>query len=274
MELSGFNRQINNGIIYFTISSFTETGLVVHGFSGRQGGVSPDRFASLNLSIHTEDKLKNVLENRTRFVKVLGLSLDNLVGAHQIHGDRVFKVTASDQGRGSRDGCNVIPDTDALMTDEKGLALIAFFADCVPVFFLDPEHKAIALAHAGWKGTVAKIVTKTVQAMQEAYGTDPARLLAAVGPSIGPCHYEVDDLVINKVKEAFPGYENELLSCQGNPGHANFNLWQANVIQLKMLGIPEENITVAGLCTYCEQGLFFSHRAGMAGRQAALLMLK
>lgn len=272
--MTNFIRQAEQGIVYYTIPSFTETGLVIHGFSGKQGGVSQGSYESLNVSILTQDKLENVLENRSRFARVLGITLAEMVGAHQVHEDRIYRVTALDRGRGSEEPSSVIPATDALMTNEPGLALTAFFADCVPVFFLDPIHKAIAVAHAGWKGTVAKIAAKTVKAMQEAYKTNPDQLLVAVGPSIGPCHYEVDAPVIAKFQSAFPEQEQQILSPADKASHAQLNLWQANAIQLQDIGIPAKNITIAELCTFCYQDEFFSHRGGMAGRQAAVLMLK
>ena len=269
-----FKRNIDNGIVYYTIPAFSETGLVVHGFSGRQGGVSQGKYDSLNLSILTEDLLEAVLENRSRFANALGLSLDDFVGAHQVHEDRICEVTTKDRGRGSKEPKSVIPATDALMTNEPGVALTAFFADCVPVFFLDPIHNAIAVAHAGWKGTVAKIAAKTVKAMQEAFKTNPDQLLVAVGPSIGPCHYEVDAPVIARFQSAFPGQEQQILSPADKASHAQLNLWQANAMQLQDIGILAKNITIAELCTFCHQNDFFSHRGGMAGRQAAVLMLK
>lgn len=272
--MTTFERHLENGLAYYTIPAFRKTGLVIHGFSGRSGGVSQGVYESLNLSILTQDKREDVLENRKRFTGALGITLGDLVGAHQVHEDQVRRVTKAEKGRGSRSADNVIPATDALMTDEPGLALTAFFADCVPVFFLDPVHKAIALAHAGWKGTVAKIAAKTALAMQEAFRTKPKDLLAAIGPSIGPCHYEVDEPVINRFKRAFPKEAGQILSPETKPGRCQLDLWQANYVQLIDSGVPAGNITIAGLCTYCMQEEFFSHRAGMAGRQAALLMLK
>ncbi|MFY9175718.1 MAG: peptidoglycan editing factor PgeF [Peptococcia bacterium] len=269
-----FLRQTANDLVYYTIPSFSATGLVVNGFSGRKGGVSPRPYESLNLSLLTDDKPENVLENRRRFTEALGIKTENLVSAKQVHGAQIVKVNVAHRGKGSCDSVSAIPGTDALMTNEKGLALMAFFADCVPVLFLDPVKKAIAISHAGWKGTVARIAAKTVKAMQEAYGTEPSQLLAAIGPSVGPCHYEVDEPVIAKFKEAFPGKENQLMSYAGKAGHRQLNLWEANVLQLKEAGLKEGNITVAGLCTFCQQEEFFSHRAGMAGRQAAVLMLR
>lgn len=269
-----FIRHEKDGIVYYTIPSFNTTGLVSHGFSGRKGGVSQGAYAGLNLSILTQDNLENVLENRRLLTAALGIELSQLVGAHQVHQDHVYKVTRMDQGRGAMNPATVIPATDALMTDIRGMALMAFFADCVPVFFLDPVKKAIALAHAGWKGTMLKIAARTAAAMGEAYGSKPEDLLVAIGPSIGSCHYQVDKPVIEKVKEAFPHNWYELFSKMCSEGRGQLNLWEANALQLRESGVPVENITIAGLCTYCCQEEFFSHRAGMAGRQAALIMLK
>lgn len=271
---TSFQRHVKEGIEYYTIPSFEGTGLVIHGFSGKSGGVSGGTYNSLNLSILTEDKLENVLENRRRFSRVLGIDPASMVGAHQVHRDTIYQVTLKDKGRGAFAPETVIPATDALITNEPGLALTAFFADCVPVFFLDPIKKTIALAHAGWKGTVAKIAAKTVKALAEAYGTDTQDLLVAIGPSIGPCHYEVDSPVMEKVKEAFPEDWPSLLTGLKPDGHGQFNLWLANYCQLVDAGVFPENITLAGICTYCHQDILFSHRAGMAGRQAAIIMLK
>lgn len=269
-----FKKNVKGNLTYFTIPSFEETGLVKHGFSTRTGGVSGGAYESLNLSILTEDVLANVLENRSKMAGALGIDPYSLVGAHQVHGDKIYRVRMSDKGAGATESHTVIPGTDALMTDEPGLTLTAFFADCVPIFLLDPVNKAIALAHAGWKGTVAKISVKTVIAMGEVYGTKPERLLAAIGPSIGPCHYQVDGPVIQRVKDEFPTCWTELLKDFDEQGHAQLNLWEANVTQLEEIGLALSNITVAGLCTYCNQDLFYSHRGGKAGRQAALIMLK
>lgn len=269
-----FLEHTRNSIVYYTIPSFERTGAVVHAFSGRRGGVSEGSFESLNLSILTKDPLERVWTNRERFLNLFSIKTDNLVGAYQVHKDKIHKVTKEDRGRGAFDPTTVITDTDALMTNEKKVPLIAFFADCVPVFFLDPASKVVALAHAGWKGTVAKIAAKTARTMKDTYGTKLSDLLVAIGPSIGSCHYQVDEPVIEKVKQAFPQDWDGLLTNFTNDGHGQLNLWEANRIQLLETGIPNDNITVAGLCTYCHQDKFFSHRAGMAGRQAAIIMLK
>lgn len=262
------------GITYFTVPAFSETGLVVHAFSGRRGGVSVGSFESLNLGMFTSDIPDRVLENRKRLGGILDVDPSCFVAAHQVHGDHVLRIDAADKGRGAIYKETVIPDTDALITGAKGVPLMAFFADCVPVILLDPVNEAIGLAHAGWKGTVAGIAAKTVQEMGTAFGTKPEKLLAAIGPSIGPCHYQVDEPVNAKVKEAFPDQWSELLSGFTPDGHAWLNLWAANACKLRQAGVLERNISVTGLCTYCKPDVFFSHRHGMAGRQAAVIMLK
>jgi len=274
LKNKSFVKHEKEGIIYYTVPDFDKTGLVIHAFSGRTGGVSRDAYESLNLSVLTQDCPDDVQDNRVRFTRALGIDQSCLVGAHQVHQDHIYKVTLADKGRGAFEPQTVIPDTDAMITDEKGIALTAFFADCVPVFFLDPVNKAIAIAHDGWKGTVAHIAAKTARALQDTYGTKPAELLAAVGPSIGPCHYQVDHPVIERVKEAFPLDWTTLLSDLREDGRGQLDLWEANVLQLKQVGIRSENITVARLCTYCNRDIFFSHRGKMAGRQAGLIMLK
>ncbi|MDD2433026.1 MAG: peptidoglycan editing factor PgeF [Clostridia bacterium] len=268
-----FFRQKKKGIEFYMIPSFAKTDLVKHAFTGRKGGFSQGKYSTLNLSVFTEDDENTVLENRRKLLYALGIEAKSIVSAQQIHGDHIYKVTLADKGRGAYTKETAIPATDALITQEKGIALLAFFADCVPVFFLDPGQKVIALAHAGWRGTVAKIAAKTAQAMFKDYGTKSQDLLVGIGPSIGPCHYQVDQPVIKKVEAVFPTEKSLLLTNREN-GLAQLNLGEANRQQLLAIGIPAENITVSGLCTYCYSDQFFSHRWGMLGRQAAIIMLK
>lgn len=271
---NAFTPHQKDGLLYYTIDAFTRTGLTVHAFSGRAGGISREKYAGLNLSILTEDQLENVLENRKVLCQAVGIEPGALTGAHQVHGDKICHVGPGEKSAGALRPETSIAGTDALITRDSGIALIMFFADCVPVFFLDPVQKVIALAHAGWKGTVARIAAKTARSLRENYGSDPRDILAAVGPSIGPCHYEVDGPVIDAVKEAFPQDWPALLTPVPKEGHAMLDLWSANTVQLLEEGLIQDNITVAGLCTYCSGDRFFSHRRGMAGRQAALIMLK
>ena len=143
------------------------------------------------------DDYRAVQVNRERFTQALGIPAQDLVAANQVHGANICRIEITDKGKGALDQQTVIEATDSLMTNTKGVPLIAFFAVCVPVMFLDPQKKAIAITHAGWKGTVLKIGAKTVRKMAFEYGSNPKDLLVIIGPAIGPCHYEVDGPVIS-----------------------------------------------------------------------------
>lgn len=256
-----------------TIPSFTASGLVAHGYTSRLGGTSTEGYESLNLAFHVGDDPARVLANREKIAQAMGASLDRMVAANQTHGKKVHRVTAADAGRGAREQATAIPDTDALITDVPGILLSTFYADCVSLFFLDPSRPAVGLAHAGWKGTCQKIGAATVQAMTEAFGTDPAGCLAGIGPAIGPCCFQVGPEVLQEFQAAFPHWRE---FCQPGPdGRWTIDLWQANRLTLLAAGVKPENITLSGLCTSCRDDLFYSHRRGRgaSGRQAALIML-
>lgn len=262
------------GIKYLIFEIFTNTGLVEHVFTTRIGGVSAGHFKSLNMAFHVGDDPAAVAENRRQACGALGAGLEDLVAGQQVHGTTIFRVSSGHRGRGSLSMEDAIPETDGLITMEKGLLLSSYYADCVPVMLLDPVRRAIGLAHAGWKGTVGRIAAKTVQSMSCYYGTDPGDCLAVVGPSIGPCCYEVDAPVLERVEEGFAGRP-ELVK-QTAPGRWRLNLWLANRIALVEAGLREDNIVVTGLCTSCNQELFFSYRGqtGACGRMASLMMIK
>ncbi len=190
--------------LYYRIGSLEDSAPVVAAFTTRKGGVSRGRFAQCNLGLAVGDEPAAVVENRRRALSALGLELSSAVAAQQVHGDRVARVGRAEAGRGALARETAIPGVDALITDETGLTLIIGCADCVPVYLVDPDRPAIGLAHAGWRGTVGKIATQTVRAMTGAFGSRPDRLLAAIGPSIGPCCYEVDETVAGPLREAFP----------------------------------------------------------------------
>ncbi|HPZ71717.1 MAG TPA: peptidoglycan editing factor PgeF [Peptococcaceae bacterium] len=269
-----FSYHEQNGIEYYTVPAFTASGLVIHAFSGRNGGYSEGGYGTLNLGLLTDDDPELVVRNRKKFCEVVGIDPNSIVGTEQVHGDRVLKVTQAEKGHGALDKDSVIPGVDALMTNERGVSLTAYYADCVPVLFLDPVLKVIGVAHAGWKGTFAKIAAKTVQAMAAEYGCRPELLLVGIGPSIGPCHYEVDEPVLEIVKEAFPAWWKTLLEKSNATGATHLDLWEANRKQLCDVGVKEENITVCRMCTYCLPEKFFSYRAGMPGRQMVVITLK
>ncbi|MBU4534005.1 MAG: peptidoglycan editing factor PgeF [Firmicutes bacterium] len=243
------------------------------GFSTRSGGVSSGCFSTLNLGLHVGDEPNHVIENRHRFCTSLGVGAETLVCGEQVHGNRVAVVDRSDLGRGAFDKDTAIPLTDAMVTGQRGVSLAAFFADCVPLFFYDPERHVIGLAHAGWRGTESRIGLETVRVMEEQFGSAPQHLLAAFGPSIGACCYVVGDAVRTRFEAVF-GPDSGILRRAGKIWM--LDLWAANRLVLLEAGLRPANIESAGVCTACNAGEFFSHRAhnGQTGRQAALITLE
>jgi len=240
-------------------------------FTGRRGGVSPRWQCGLNWSFSVGDDPAQVRENRRRSLSLLGLPVEAGVMAGLVHGDRVVSVDRSMAGAEGEVG--LVPDCDALITDQPGLALIVTAADCVPVYLYDPIRRVVGVAHAGWRGTVAGIAGKTAQAMVQTYGCNPADIHGAIGPSIGPCCYEVDDAVAEPLRR-FHGPQADALLAPGQAtGKYQLDLWEANRRDLLAAGIV--HVTSSQSCTSCQVDRLFSHRAerGLAGRGAALIAL-
>lgn len=254
---------------YLTFPLLEETGIVRHLFSTRLGGVSRGQFSSMNLSFTRGDDEACVMENYRRIGRALGCAPENMTASHQTHTTNIRRVTADDRGKGitvHRDYENV----DGLITDEPGIALVTYFADCVPLFFVDPAHRAVGLAHSGWKGTAAGMGACMVKAMGDAFGTVPEDLYAAVGPSVCAECYEVGGDVAEKF-DRFPG----VLHDGGQPGKYRLDLWEANRQILLEAGVREDRISVTDICTCCNSRYLFSHRASMGrrGNLAAFLEL-
>lgn len=260
-----------NGVWYGVFPRLEAAG-IRHGISTRAGGTSDHPYKSLNLGLHTGDGLNAVKANRALFCQAVGVDYDQIVTAQQVHGDHIALVEGEHKGMGAKSYDTSIGETDALITNTPGLPLMLFFADCVPVLIADPIHKAVGISHAGWKGTVAKIAQKTVLKMKEHFGSKPSDCLVAIGPSIGPCCYEVDEIVINQLKIQFDCWK-QLVEPWKN--RWKLNLWAANRVQLKQIGVPDDNIFESGVCTSCSTELFFSHRAekGNTGRIGAVVAL-
>ena len=271
---NGFLETEKNGLVFYTIPSFTATGLVTHGFTTRNGGCSEFPYASLNTALHVGDLDDRVLANRTKACRALGMNPADLVTCQQVHGDAVHIVTETDTGRGAVEFAAAIPDTDALATNVAGIPIACCYADCAPIFLLDPVKRVVAVAHAGWKGTAAKIGLKTVRKMTEQYDTIPSDCLAGIGPSIGPCCYEVDESVAENFREGFS--ETNVLTQALQPGKWRLDVRQANLAALLEAGLRIENISLAGICTSCKNDEFFSYRAEneVTGRMSSLIMLK
>lgn len=251
-----------------------QTGMVEHCFTTRLGGVSEGMFSSMNLSFSRGDKKEAVEENFRRLAAALGKETGKFVFTDQTHTVNVRKVTAADAGKGltrERD----YRDVDGLITDEPGLVLSAFFADCVPLYFVDTVHHAIGLSHSGWRGTVRRMGAVTLEAMEKAYGTQPKDVICAIGPSICQDCYEVSEDVAEEFAKEFPGREREILADKGE-GKYRLDLWRANALVLKSAGVLPEHIAMTDICTCCNEKLLFSHRAshGKRGNLGAFLTIK
>lgn len=264
-----------NGVLFLQYPLLQRTGLVQHGFSTRIGGVSKDHLGTMNLSFTRGDDEIAVRENFKRMARAIEVEEDSFVFSQQTHTTNVRKVTEKDRGKGL-----VYPldyqDIDGLITNVPGLCLSTFYADCVPLYFVDPVHCAIGLSHSGWRGTVGKIGQVTLQKMKEEYGTNPADVIAAIGPSICQECYEVSEDVIEQFQNAFASVHWELLYYKKENGKYQLDLWKANEIVMLEAGIKKENIAVTNLCTCCNSKELFSHRAskGKRGNLAAFLALK
>lgn len=245
-----------------------------HGLSARLGGVSAAPWDSLNMGLHVGDNPEHVWQNRERFLSLLELKAERLCSPEQVHGTQVHLVLEEEAGRGAHDYGDAIPQTDALITNVPGLPLFLCFADCTPLLFYDPENHAVGVAHAGWKGTAAGIAIKMVVAMQQAFGSEPAELLASIGPAIGPCCYEINEDVEGVFNKAWPDQKEQIL--QVKDGGMYLDLREANRHQLLTAGVVSEHIDCAENCTSCDNKWFFSYRAdgGQTGRLAAVIALR
>ena len=262
-------------VLYLTYPLLENTGIVKHGFSTRVGGVSEGVCSTMNLSFSRGDDEDAVRENYRRMARALDVEEDSFVFSQQTHTTNVRKVTLEDKGKGLTRPLDY-QDVDGLITNVPGLCLSTFYADCVPLYFVDPVHKAIGLSHSGWRGTVGKIGAVTIQKMQEEYGSDPEDIIAAIGPSICQDCYEVSEDVIVEFQNSFDKkYWNDLYYKKENDKY-QLNLWKANEIVLMEAGISREHMAVTNLCTCCNHKMLFSHRAtqGKRGNLAAFLALK
>lgn len=247
------------GVPFFSFPVLEQTGLVCHGFFTRLGGVSRAPYDTMNVSFSRGDRTEDVLENYRRIANALKVSIESMVLTQQTHTTNVRKVTEADAGKGifrERD----YKDVDGLITNVPGLTLAAFGADCVPLYFLDPVHKAIGLSHSGWRGTVNRMGAATLSAMKAEYGTNPTDVIACIGPSICRDCYEVGAEVAEEFTAEFGKEAKASLMDTKNNGKYQLDLWEANRRVLLEAGIPEKHIQVTDICTCCNPELLFSHR--------------
>lgn len=251
-----------------------KTGIVKEGFTTRLGGVSEGIFSTMNLSFTRGDEEEAVRENYRRLASALDVDYDKFVFTDQTHTTNVRKVTAEDAGNGlTRE--REFHDTDGLITDVPGIVLSTFYADCVPLYFVNPVHRAIGLSHSGWRGTVNRMGKATIEAMRREYGSRPEELRCAIGPSICQDCYEVSGDVAMEFEQTFAGHEREIILAKEN-GKYQLDLWKANEIVLLDAGVLPEHIEITDICTCCNPDLLFSHRAshGKRGNLGAFLCLK
>ena len=265
----------NDEIPVIQYQALIDTGCVEHGFSTRLGGVSQGIYDSMNLSYARGDDPSCVTENFKRFCSKLHMDWEKIVSTDQTHTANVRLVTEKDAGHGI-----TVPkihfDVDGQVTNVPGLPLISYHADCVPVFFVDPIKKAIGLSHSGWKGTVGRIGANTVKMMQEHFGSEPKDIICAIGPSICQSCYEVSEDVIVQFQESFEEkFWPELFYGKEN-GKYQLNLWRANELIFEEAGILKEHYSTTNICTCCNPGYLFSHRAshGKRGNLGAFLQIK
>ena len=259
-------------LLYLSFPALEAAGIVKHAFSTRIGGVSQGKFSTLNFTFTRGDNPDHVMENYRRMADAIDVDLNRMVLSWQTHTTNVRRITEEDAGKGIVRDRNY-QDVDGIITDVPGITLVTFYADCVPLYLVDPVHKAIGLSHSGWRGTVNRMGKVTVEAMREAYGSRPEDLIAAIGPSICRSCYEIGV----EIKQNFPKEQwNEILSPGEKPDKYQLNLWKANEIIFREAGIKDENIHITNLCTRCNPDLLFSHRkaGNERGNLAAFLCLK
>ncbi len=272
-------QRMNDGMEYLVFPELEKTGIVSHLFSTRLGGVSRGCYGESNFSYTRGDLREAVDENYRRVAQILGhgRTLDDFVSTYQTHTTNVRLVTEEDRGKGTvrqRD----YTDTDGLITDVPGIILVTYHADCTPLYFVDPVHRAIGLSHSGWKGTAGRMGQKTLEAMNRAFGTRPEDCICGIGPSIcGDC-YEIGEDVAQIFRDSFADtdlLQKQILRAKGN-GKYLLNLWQANRMILENAGVPSAQISVTDICTCCNPEYLFSHRKAheKRGNLAAFLTLR
>ena len=238
-----------------------------HCFTTRLGGISSGYLASMNISFHRGDREENVEENYRILASALDFDVSDLVLTHQVHSDIVRTVTKADHLGFDH---HLYPECDALITNTPGTALVIFTADCTPILLWDEKTGAVGAIHAGWRGTAANIAGKTVEKMVAEFGCDPANILAAIGPNIGACCFEVGGEVPEAMGAAFGPAVEEWIFPKGEKFH--MDLKQVNALALKNAGVTQ--IDISTQCTMCQHHRFWSHRVHGASRgsQGAIIV--
>ncbi len=259
--------------VYLECEKFSESGDVIHAFLSRKGGISNPPFNSLNLSYRVGDNDETVLENYRTVGKNFGINYEHFIRVNQAHGDKILVIdNHPEKIKDFSDKAEKLM-RDALITDIPFLPIGILTADCASIILFDKKEKVIAIAHAGWRGTVLRIGQKVFAEMKRHYGTSPENCLVSIGPSIKKCCYEVGEEVVESLRTKFPVWKNFVMK-KGDKW--SFSIDELNVFQMMEIGIPPGNISKSNLCTSCNRDLFFSYRAekGITGRCLSFIMLK
>lgn len=264
----------NGNTPYYQFNNLRNLKGVLHFSTTRIGGVSAGGCNTLNMDFTDNDTIDNVLQNRERIAAAVGFNANAYTFTNQIHSANIVVVDKSMQGSGNFTKESRIPNADAMVTNENGICLIAKTADCVPILLCDPVKRIIASVHAGWRGTVQQIALKTVECMVNRFCSNPADILAGIGPSIGACCYEVGDEVVDIVNEIFGTTDGFLIEFK-NKSKKHLDLWYTNRFLLEKAGLNAQNIEIACLCTSCNNHEFFSWRkdGNTTGRLATGIIL-
>jgi hypothetical protein len=259
-----------NNVQYLECTALGKYDFITHAFCTRWGGISEGRFANLNFSVREGDKERNVAENWNILCDSFNIPLDHFLTVNQIHEDGILVINNNYEDLHEKQGL----DYDGIITNMPGLAIGVKTADCVPILLVDKLRRVTGTIHAGWKGTSLRIVDKAIDAFITEFGSRTADIAAVIGPSIGPCCYEVDKIVLSSMPE-YP-VNDTCFSKSERKQKWMLDLPKANQLQLIHAGIPQENILTVPICTSCHKEIFFSHRGegGRTGRQLSFIMLK
>ncbi len=275
-KYSGSTTKMNfhNEVPYLSFRALDKYLWLNNGFTTRLGGVSSGFLSSMNLGFGRGDTEENVVQNHEIIADTMGFLAKDIVATHQTHTTNIRVVTKDDCGKGlykPRDYENI----DGIITNEPGVILAAYFADCVPLYIVDTKNKVIGLSHSGWRGTVGKIGKKTIELMRETFGSKPEDITACIGPSICQKCYEISRDVAKEFTDVFSGNVKDILVDKGNDKYL-LDLWRCNQLIFQEAGVLSENIHTTDICTCCNPDTLYSHRGhnGKRGNMAAFLSIK
>jgi len=252
--------------------AFRDVDGIIGGISTREGGVSKPPYDSANMALHVGDDRAAVLKNRAQACSELGISAADLVCAQQVHGNRVARVTDGDRGSGATSCDDAVPETDGLVTDARDVPLAVFTADCVPILVYEAKRKIVGMAHAGWRGTSLRIAEALIRGIEDEFGGNPGSCFVVLGPSAGPCCYEVGEDVVRIFREN--GHPERIFS-RTKRGKYRLDMWQANAIQLEQTGVLQDRIFWPRECTVCSGDYFSCRRDGaVTGRNMSVIALR